>query len=97
MNLTTLPLLPLEKIASYLDFSSLVSLAASTSSLAHLQPKEQLVKGEDFSLCEVYIRLKGKTPYMEQRRFLLKTITLTWRSKPEACWVSSWLGNGQSR
>ena len=50
MSLTTLPLLPLEKIASYLDFSSLVSLAASTSSLAHLQPTEQLVKGEDFSV-----------------------------------------------
>ena len=50
MSLTSLPLLPLEKIASYLDFSSLVSLAASTSSLAHFQPKEQLVKGEDFSV-----------------------------------------------
>ena len=71
MSLTTLPLLPLEKVASYLDFSSLVSLAASTSSLAFLQPTEQLVKGEDFSLlCSnismemavMYIRLKGKTP-----------------------------------
>ena len=50
MSLTTLPLLPLEEIASYLDFNSLASLAASTSSLAHLQPKEQLVKGEDFSM-----------------------------------------------
>ena len=50
MSLTTLPILPLEKIASYLDFSSLASLAASTSVLAHLQPKEQLVKGEDFSV-----------------------------------------------
>ena len=45
-----MPLLPMERIASYLDFSSLVSLATSTSSLAHLQPKEQLVKGEDFSV-----------------------------------------------
>ena len=71
MSLTTLPLLPLEKIASYLDFSSLVSLAASTSALAHLQPTEQLVKGQDFSLlCSNmsmgmavrYIRLNGKTP-----------------------------------
>ena len=40
----------MERIASYLDFSSLVSLATSTPSLAHLQPKEQLVKGEDFSV-----------------------------------------------
>ena len=50
MSLTTLPMLPLEKIASYLNFSSLVSLAATTSSLAYLQPKEQLVIGEDFSV-----------------------------------------------
>ena len=50
MSLTTLPILPLEKIASFLDFSSLVSLAASTCSLAHLQPKEQVIKGEDFSV-----------------------------------------------
>ena len=50
MSLTSLPLLPLEKIASYLNFSSLVSLAASTSSLAHLTPKEQVVKGDDFSV-----------------------------------------------
>ena len=47
MSLTSLPL---KEITSYLDFSSLVSLAASTSSLAHLQPKEQLVKGKDFSV-----------------------------------------------
>ena len=53
MNLTTLPLLPLEKIASYLDFSSLATLAASTSSLAHLQPKVQHVKGEDFSVAGI--------------------------------------------
>ena len=50
MSLTTLPILPLEKIASYLDFSSLVSLSASTSFLAHLQPKQQIVKGENFSV-----------------------------------------------
>ena len=53
MNLTTLPLLPLEKIASYLDFSSLATLAASTSSLAHLQPKVQHVQGEDFSVAGI--------------------------------------------
>ena len=62
MSLTTLPLLPLEKIASYLDFSSLVSLAASTSSLAHLQPKEQLVKGEDFSVAGVGFRPNRSRP-----------------------------------
>ena len=50
MSLTTLPMLPLEEIASYLNFSSLVSLAACTSSLAHLTPKEQVVKGDDFSV-----------------------------------------------
>ena len=41
---TSLPLLPLEEIASYLDFSSLVRLAASNSST------EQIVKGENFSV-----------------------------------------------
>ena len=50
MSLTTLSILPLERIASYLNFSSLVNLAATTSSLAHLQPKEQLVIGEEFSV-----------------------------------------------
>ena len=37
MSLTTLPMLPLEEIASYLNFSSLVSLAASTASLIEEQ------------------------------------------------------------
>ena len=50
MSLTTLPILPLEEIASYLDFSSIDSLAACTSSLAHLQAKVELVKGDDFSV-----------------------------------------------
>ena len=50
MSLTTLPTLALEKITSFLDFSSLVNLAATTSSLAHLRPKEQLVIGKDFSV-----------------------------------------------
>ena len=54
MSLTSLPILPLEAIASYLDFSSLVSLANSTSSLAHLQPTEQLVLREDFSYRSEY-------------------------------------------
>ena len=45
-----MPILPLEIVVSYLDFSSLVSLANSTSSLAYLQPKEQHVIGEDFSI-----------------------------------------------
>ena len=48
MSLTTLPILPLEAIISYLDFSSIVSLANSHPSLSHLQPKEQIVIGEDF-------------------------------------------------
>ena len=50
MSLTTLPILPLEAIISYLDFSSIVSLANSHPSLAHLQPKEQIVIGEDFCI-----------------------------------------------
>ena len=52
MSLTTLPILPLEVIISYLDFSSIVSLANSHPSLAHLQPKEQIVIGEDFYISE---------------------------------------------
>ena len=47
MSLTTLPLLPLEKVTSYLDFDSLASLAASHSSLAHVQPSKQIVYGAD--------------------------------------------------
>ena len=50
MSLTSLPLLPLEAIASNLDFSSLVNLSKTNSSLAHLQPKEQHIVGQDFSL-----------------------------------------------
>jgi len=50
MSLTTLPILPLEIVVSYLDFSSLVSLANSTASLAYLQPKEQHVIREDYSI-----------------------------------------------
>ena len=50
MSLTTLPILPLEAIISYLDFSSIVSLANSHPSLAHLQPKEQNIIGEDFCI-----------------------------------------------
>ena len=53
MSLTTLPILPLEAIISYLDFSSIVSLANSHPSFAHLQPKEQIVIGEDFFICRV--------------------------------------------
>ena len=53
MSLTTLPILPLEEIVSYLDYFSLVSLAASTSAFAHLYPKKQLVKGEDFSVAGI--------------------------------------------
>ena len=45
-----LPILPMEVIISYLDFSSIVSLANSHPSLAHLQPKEQNIIGEDFCI-----------------------------------------------
>ena len=80
MSLTTLPLLPLEKIASHLDFSSLVSLASSSSSVAFLQPKEQIVKGENFYVAgislphalEAQIRFRrGQTHFpslLEKRR-----------------------------
>ena len=54
MNLTTLPLSPLEAIASNLDFSSLVSLAKTNTNLAFLQPKEQHVVGQDFSVSGPY-------------------------------------------
>ena len=47
MSLTTLPILPLEKVTSYLDFDSLASLAASHPSLAHVQPSKQIVYGAD--------------------------------------------------
>ena len=68
MSLTSLPFLPLEEIASYLNFSSLVSLAASTSSLAHLQPKVELVKGEDFSVAgfnPAYSEEQNLMPYFD--------------------------------
>jgi len=50
MSLSTLPLLPLEAVASHLDFSSLVSLANTNTAFAHLQPTEQFLTGQDFSL-----------------------------------------------
>ena len=50
MSLSTLPLLPLEAMASHLDFSSLVSLANTNTAFAHLQPTEQFLTGQDFSL-----------------------------------------------
>ena len=54
MSLTTLPCLVLDEIASKLDFTSLVNLATSSTDLAHLQPKEQQVSGEDFSFHQEY-------------------------------------------
>ena len=59
MSLMTLPILPLELIVSYLDFSSLLSLANSHPSFAHLQPKEQLVIGEDFSVAGIRWQIRG--------------------------------------
>ena len=50
MSLSTLPLLPLEAVASHLDFSSLVSLANTNTAFAHLQPTEQFLTAQDFSL-----------------------------------------------
>ena len=85
MSLTSLPLLPLEKIASYLDFSSLASLAASNSSFAHLQPKEQIVKGETFSVPgrsyrDIGERIHNPEPYfdVEVKTRGLLGIKMTW-------------------
>ena len=50
MSLSSLPLLPLEAVASHLDFSSLVSLANTNTAFAYLQPTEQFLTGQDFSL-----------------------------------------------
>ena len=50
MSLSSLPLLPLEAVVSHLDFSSLVSLANTNTAFAHLQPTEQFLTGQDFSL-----------------------------------------------
>ena len=87
MSLTTLPILPLEVIISYLDFSSIVSLANSHPSLAHLQPKEQIIIGENF-----YI--SGEGGVRECRSSL--RVTLTSELKPRACKVSRWSGNGEA-
>ena len=54
MSLATLPFLPLEAIISYLDFSSIGSLANSHPSFAHLQPKEQIIIGKDFHISGVW-------------------------------------------
>ena len=66
MVIMIIMILPLLKvIVSYLDFSSLVSLSASTSSLAHLQPKQQIVKGENFSVAgfnPAYSEKRNHTP-----------------------------------
>ena len=87
MSLTTLPILPLEIVVSYLDFSSLVSLANSTASLAYLQPKEQHVIGEDFSIIYKYdFSIRGRAavnPYLDvkvETRGLLG-IKLVWEWK----------------
>ena len=55
-------------IESYLDFSSLVSLSTSTSSLAHLQPKQQIVKGEN-------LLVAGFNPTYSQKRISQKGIS----------------------
>merc|ERR1711971_1407014 len=94
MSLTTLPILPLEVIASYLDFSSLVSLSSSTSSLAHLQPKQQIVKGENFSLAGIGWR-SGKRKHDPEHYFDVEVktrgllgIKMVWD------WEGRWISSG---
>ena len=86
MSLTTLPSLPMEAIISYLDFSSIVSLANSHPCLAHLQPKEQLVIGRDFSIAakmpmiwhfpELYFEVRVETGGLSGIKMVWK-----WKSK----------------
>ena len=93
---------PLKVIASYLDVSSLVSLSASTSSLAHLQPKQQIVKGENFSVAgfnPAYSEKRNHTPEhyfnVEVKTRGLLGIKMTWEwegmvSKRELISVKLW-------
>ena len=76
MVVMVITILPLKVIASYLDFSSLVSLSASTSSLAHLQPKQQIVKGENFSVA-------GFNPTYSPKRISQKGISRQRSHHPE--------------
>ena len=77
MVIMVIMILPLLKvIASYLDFSSLVNLSASTSSMAHLQPKQQIVKGENFSVA-------GFNPTYSQKRISQKGISRQRSHHPE--------------
>ena len=77
MVIMIIMILPLLKvIVSYLDFSSLVSLSASTSSLAHLQPKQQIVKGEN-------LLVAGFNPTYSQKRISQKGISRQRSHHPE--------------
>jgi hypothetical protein len=86
ITLVSLPLLPLEKIVSYLDFESLVNLAAVSTYFAHLQPIEQKVLGFDFSIqqrrndphyCpDLYFEIGLITPG-------LKRVTMDWSWKDQ--------------
>ena len=69
-------ILPLKVIVSYHDFSSLVSLSASTSSLAHLQPKQQIVKGKS-------LLVAGFNPTYSQKRISQKGISRQRSHHPE--------------
>ena len=87
MSLMTLPILPLELIVSYLDFSSLLSLANSHPSFAHLHPKEQLVIGEDFSVAGIGWLSQGEEHYLDvkiETRGLLG-IKMVWEWKGQVC------------
>ena len=81
--MTRLPILALEAIASYLDFNSLVSLAKSTSSLAHLRPNKQLVAREDFSYWSEYS--SDPEPFVDvdiqTRRLLAIKIVWQWQGE----------------
>ena len=79
MSLTTLPILPLEAIISYLDFSSIGSLANSHPSFAHLQPKEQIIIGEDFCISALQTGQRPK-PYFDVKVETkgLQSIKMVW-------------------
>ena len=91
MSLLTLPILPLEVIVSYLDFSSLVSLANTHPSFAYLQPKDQLVIGEDFTVSGIGWGRRGEEhhpePYLDVKIETqgLLGVKMVWEWKGQVC------------
>jgi len=63
--LTSLPRLPLEHIASHLQFEDLVQLASSSQALAHLQPRVQEVTEKEFSIHGPYYGDFVPEPYVD--------------------------------